>query len=187
MRDIAAGQLDRLRALAASAGRPSALRVTDKMPSNVELLGTIATLFPAALVIFCRRDPRDTCLSCFFQQFNDGNLFSFDLAQCGFHHVQIDRLIAHWLNVLPLPMLQVQYEDLVGDLEGQSRRIIRFLDLPWNPACLNFPQTQRTVQTASDWQVRQPIYTRSVARWRNYQRHLAPLFESLGLRPPKAP
>jgi hypothetical protein len=79
-------------------------------------------------------------------------------------------------------MLQVQYEDLVADLEGQSRRIISFLGLPWNAACLDFHRTERTVQTSSDWQVRQPIYTRSVGRWRNYERHLGPLFEALGLK-----
>jgi tetratricopeptide (TPR) repeat protein len=176
IKDAAGKQLQRLRLLGGSA-----LRVIDKMPNNVEHLGWIATLFPAARVILCRRDPRDTCLSCFFQRFNTGNLFSFDLAQCGRHHVHTDRLIAHWLKVLPLPMLQVQYEDLVADLEGQSRRIISFLGLPWNPRCLDFHKTERTVQTASDWQVRQPIYTRSVGRWRNYERHLGPLFESLGI------
>jgi hypothetical protein len=169
-------QLDRLRARGGSA-----LRVIDKMPSNVGRMGLIATLFPSARVIFCRRDPRDTCLSCFFQRFSDGNLFSFDLAQCGRYHVQTDRLIAHWLNVLPLRMLQVQYEDLVTDLEGASRRIIDFLGLSWNPACANFHRTERTVQTASDWQVRQPIYTRSIGRWRNYERHLGPLLVALGL------
>lgn len=158
----------------------SALRVIDKMPANVDYLGLIAMLFPSARVIFCRRDPRDTCLSCFFQNFQAGNLYSFDLANCGRHHVQTDRFIAHWLSVLPLRMLKVQYEDLVADLEGQSRRIISFLDLPWNPACLDFHRTERTVQTASDWQVRQPIYTRSVGRWRNYERHLGPLLKALG-------
>ena len=110
-----------------------------------------------------------------------GNLYSFDLANCGRHHVHTDRLIAHWLNVLPLRMLQVHYEELVADLEGQSRCIISFLGLPWNPACLDFHRTERTVQTASDWQVRQPIYTRSVGRWRNYERHLGSLLEALGI------
>jgi hypothetical protein len=157
----------------------SAQRVTDKMPGNVEWLGLIATLFPRARVIFCRRDPRDTCLSCFFQPFNNGSLFSFDLAECGRHHVQTDRLIQHWLTVLPARMLQVQYEEVVEDLEGQSRRIIEFLGLPWDPACVDFHRTLRTVQTASDWQVRQPIYTRSVGRWRKYERHLGTLMETL--------
>jgi tetratricopeptide (TPR) repeat protein len=176
VRDAACKQLDRLRGLGGSA-----LRVIDKMPASVEHVGLIATLFPFARVILCRRDARDTCLSCFFQRFTTGNLFSFDLAECGRHHVQTDRLIAHWLTVLPSRMLQVQYEDLVADLEGQSRRIVDFLGLPWNPACLDFHQKERTVQTPSTWQVRQPIYTRSVGRWRNYERHLGPLFEALGL------
>jgi hypothetical protein len=177
IKDAARKQLDRLLALGGSA-----LRVIDKMPSNVKHLGLIATLFPSARVILCHRDPRDTCLSCFFQQFSPGNvLFSFDLSLCGRHHVHTDRLMAHWLKAMPLRMLQVQYEDLVADLEGQSRRIISFLGLPWNPACLDFHRTERIVQTFSAWQVRQPIYTRSVGRWRNYERHLGPLFEALGL------
>jgi tetratricopeptide (TPR) repeat protein len=175
IRDAARKQLDRLRVQGGSA-----LRVIDKMPANVEHLGLIAALFPSARIILCRRDPRDTCLSCFFQQFSTGNLFSFDLTQCGRHHVHTDRLIAHWLKALPLPMLQMRYEDLVADLEGESRRLMSFLGLPWNPACLDFHRTERTVQTSSAWQVRQPIYTRSVGRWRNYQRHLGPLFEALG-------
>jgi tetratricopeptide (TPR) repeat protein len=175
--EAAGKHLDRLRELGGGA-----LRVIDKMPDNVERLGLIATLFPRARVIVCRRDPRDTCLSCFFQRFMAGNLFSFDLAQCGLHHVQTDRLIDWWRSVLPLSMLEVRYEELVADLEGQSRRIISFLDLPWNPACLEFHRTERMVQTASDWQVRQPIYTRSVGRWRNYKRHLGPLLEALGMR-----
>jgi hypothetical protein len=158
-----------------------ALRVIDKAPANVERLGLIATLFPSARIILCRRDPRDTCLSCYFQRFATGNLFSLDLAECGRHHVLTDRFIAHWLKVLPLRMLQVQYEDLVADLEGQSRRIISFLGLPWDAACLDFHRNERIVKTASAWQVRQPIYTRSVGRWRNYQWHLGSLFEALGL------
>ncbi len=182
VRSAAGKQLQRLRTI----GGPAS-RVIDKMPANVEHLGLIATLFPSARIILCRRDPRDTCLSCFFQPFSSGNLFTFDLAQCGRHHMQTDRLMAHWLKVLPLRMLEVQYEDLVADLEGQSRRIITFLGLPWSAACLDFHRTQRSVKTASAWQVRQPIYTRSVGRWRNYQRHLKPLFDALGAPPPKPP
>jgi tetratricopeptide (TPR) repeat protein len=176
VKDAACKQLNRLRGLGGSA-----LRVIDKMPSNVEHLGLIATLFPSARIIICRRDARDTCLSCFFQQFSTGNLFSFDLGQCGRHHVETDRLIAHWVKVLPLQMLEMQYEELVADLEGQSRRIIDFLGLPWNAACLDFHRTERTVMTSSDWQVRQPIYTRSVGRWRNYEGHLGPLVDALGM------
>jgi tetratricopeptide (TPR) repeat protein len=178
IRKLAGEQLARLRAR-----DPSAQRIIDKMPANVETLGLIATLFPRARIIICRRDPRDTCLSCFFQKFTQGNFFSLNLAHCGHHHVQTDRLIAHWLKVLPLPMLEVTYEAVVNDLESESRRIINFLGLPWDPKCLEFHRTERTVQTASDWQVRQPLYTSSVGRWRNHERHLQPLLAALADTP----
>jgi hypothetical protein len=89
-----------------------------------------------------------------------------DLADCGRQYLETERLIGHWLKVLPIPMLEIQYEDLVADQEGQSRRLIDFLGLPWDPACLAFHRTQRPVLTASVWQVRQPIYSRSVGRCR---------------------
>jgi tetratricopeptide (TPR) repeat protein len=164
----------RLRALDESASR-----VIDKMPSNVHRLGLIALLFPSARVIFCRRDARDTCLSCFFQWFGMGNTFSFDLAHCGHEYLATERLMTHWQTALPLKILDVQYEELVTDLEGQSRRLIDFLDLPWDPACLEFHRTRTTILTASSWQVRQPIYQRSVGRWRHYEKHLGPLLEVL--------
>jgi tetratricopeptide (TPR) repeat protein len=156
-----------------------AMRITDKAPGNLINLGLIATLFPTARVILCRRDPRDNCLSCFFQWFRTGHAFSYDLADCGRQYLEAKRVAAYWRDVLPLKILEVQYETLVADLEGQSRRLIDFLGLPWDPACLEFHRTQRVVLTASDWQVRQPLYTRSVGRWRNYQRHLGPLLEVL--------
>ena len=157
----------------------SALRTVDKQPGNVIFLGLISLLFPGAHVILCRRDPRDTSLSCYFQDFAAGNSFAFDLVHCGLHQVQIDRLMDHWVQALPIQMLEVQYETLVADLEGQVRRIISFLGLPWNPACLDFQQAKTAVLTASVWQVRQPIYQSSVGRWRNYERHLGPLLKAL--------
>lgn len=158
-----------------------AQRVTDKMPGNVFQLGLIAALFPRARVILCRRDPRDTCLSCYFQWFPSSRLlYTYDLADCGRQVLETERITSHWLKVLPLRMLEVQYEELVADQEGQSRRLIEFLGLPWDPACLQFHKTKRTVTTASVWQVRQPMYSRSVGRWRNYERHLGPLLEVLG-------
>jgi tetratricopeptide (TPR) repeat protein len=158
----------------------NATRVIDKMPINLHHLGLIALLFPGARVVICRRDPRDTSLSCYFQWFGHGNTFSFDLAHCGHYHMGNDRLAAHWLRVLPLKILGVQYENVVADLEVQSRRLIDFLGLPWDPACLEFHRAQTTVLTSSIWQVRQPIYHKSVGRWRHYERHLHPLLESLG-------
>jgi tetratricopeptide (TPR) repeat protein len=173
--EAARQHLHRLRELNATA-----LRIIDKMPNNLHRLGLISVLFPRARVIFCRRDARDTCLSCYFQSFSAGNIFSYDLADCGHYHVENDRLAAHWLRVLPLAMLEVRYEDVVADLENQSRRLIDFLGLPWDPACLEFYRTKTTVLTSSVWQVRQPLYQRSVGRWRQYQEHLGPLFKALG-------
>ena len=175
VRRLAEAHLARLRALGGGAER-----VIDKMPDNVFKLGVIATMFRGARVIFCRRDPRDTCLSCYFQKFTAGQLtFSYDLADCAMRYRETERLTEHWRRALPLRSIEVQYEALVGDLEGESRRLIEFLGLDWEPACLDFHRTQRIVTTASGWQVRQPLYDRSVARWRHYQRQLEPLYAAL--------
>ena len=175
-RRLSDAHLERLKALGGCAER-----VIDKMPDNVFKLGAIATLYPGARVIFCQRDPRDTCLSCYFQKFTAGQLvFSYDLADCAKRYLETERLIAHWRRVLPLRMLDVEYEALVGDIEEQSRRIIAFLGLDWEPGCLEFHRTTRIVATASAWQVRQPLYDRAVARWRKYEAHLTPLLEILG-------
>jgi hypothetical protein len=165
-----------------------AIRVVDKMPDNIRQVGLIATLFPGARIIYCSRDPRDISLSCYFQLFGEGLMhFSYDLAECGLRCLQIERLSRHWLSVLPERMIEVNYETLVGDLEGQSRRVIEFLGLDWEVACLEFHRTERTVATASNWQVRQPLYTKSVGRWQNYARHLAPLLEALTEADEKTP
>jgi tetratricopeptide (TPR) repeat protein len=167
--------LERFRAI-----NPEALRIVDKLPSNVNRLGLIGLLMPRARVIICRRDARDTCLSCFFQNFSRGIHFSFDLADCASHYVQTDRLIAHWLKVKPVAMMEMHYETLVNDLETQSRRLIEFLGLPWNPACLEFHRASTAVLTASIRQVRRPVHQKSVGRWRHYQRHLGAMLEVLG-------
>jgi tetratricopeptide (TPR) repeat protein len=157
-----------------------AARVIDKTPVNIFHLGLIAVLFPAARVILCQRDARDTCLSCYFRRFTSGQVFSYDLADCGRQFLEVDRLAAHWLSVLPLDMLVIRYEALVADLEGESRQLIEFLGLDWEPSCLEFHKTERPVFTASFWQVRQPLFTRSVGRWRHYERHLGPLLDVIG-------
>jgi tetratricopeptide (TPR) repeat protein len=172
---LARAHLQHLQALGGKASR-----VIDKFPDNITDLGLIALLFPSARVIFCHRDARDNCLSCYFQWFTDGgHTWCYDLANCGRRYLEIDRLANHWHTALPLRMLDIQYEQMVDDLEGQSRRLIDFLGLPWDPACLEFHKTQRSVMTASVWQVRQPIYNSSVGRWRHYERHLGPLLEVL--------
>jgi len=157
-----------------------ALRVVDKLPDNVLLVGVIARLFPRARIVYCSRDPRDTALSCYFQVFVQGaQYFSYDLADCGRRCRDVQRLAEHWQKLLPLHMIEVNYEKLVADLEGESRRLIDFLGLDWEPACLEFYRTERTVATVSHWQVRQPIYSSSVGRWRHYEKHLGPLFAAL--------
>src|SRR5262249_36123696 len=113
------------------AGR--AVRLTDKMPDNILHLGVIAVLFPGARVVFCRREARDNCLSCFFQRFGEGNAFSYALADCARRYREIERLAEHWRRVLPLRMLTIDYEALVADPEGESRRLIAFLGLGWEP------------------------------------------------------
>ena len=156
-----------------------AARVTDKMPDNIFHLGLIALLFPGARVIFCRRDLRDTCLSCYFHNFDEPIPFARDLVDCAQRALEIERLADYWRTMLPVRMLTIDYEALVADLEGESRRLIEFLGLEWEPACLEFHKTERTVMSASAWQVRQPLFTRSVGRWKRYQRHLGPLLEVL--------
>ncbi|MBB4313213.1 tetratricopeptide repeat-containing sulfotransferase family protein [Roseospira marina] len=173
--DGAARVLAELDAAAQRAGKPEALRVTDKLPDNAMRLGLIALLFPRARVIVCRRDPMDTGLSLFQQNFSDGIPYANGLETIGAAMVQHDRLMAHWRAVLPLWTLTVDYETLVTDLEGEGRRMIDFLGLPWDDAVLRFHETERAVYTASKWQVRQPVFTHSVGRWRRYAKQLEPL------------
>jgi tetratricopeptide (TPR) repeat protein len=174
-REAAVAHIQRLHALGGGAAR-----VVDKMPDNVLFVGTIALLFPSARIIYCSRDPRDISLSCYFQLFRDGaQFFSYDLADCGRRCLEVQRLAAHWSRLLPRHMIEISYEALVADLEGESRRLIEFLGLDWEPACLDFHRTERTVATVSHWQVRQPLYQSSVGRWRNYERHLGALLAVL--------
>jgi hypothetical protein len=157
-----------------------AVRVADKLPNNVLNVGVIARLFPRARIVYCSRDARDISLSCYFQLFMDGaQYFSYDLADCGRRCRDIERLTRNWLKLRPFHMIEVNYEALVADLEGESRRLIEFLGLDWEPQCLDFHRTERMVATVSHWQVRQPLYKSSVGRWRHYEKHLGPLFSAL--------
>ncbi len=158
----------------------TALRVTDKMPHNFQAVGFIAMLFPKARIIHSKRNPMDTSLSCWMQNFNDSHTYSRDLADVGHHYRQYLDLMAHWHEVLPGRILDVEYEDLVGNQEATSRKIIDHVGLPWDDACLQFHKLERTVLTASVWQVRQPIYKQSAGRWKNYEAHLGPLRKGLG-------
>lgn len=174
-RRLAAGHLQRLASLA-----PGAARVVDKTPDNVFHLGLIAVLFPAARIVLCRRDPRDICLSCFCQGFAEPIAYATDLADCAQRLQEVDRLVAHWQAVLPLPIHTVQYEALVANLEAEAGRLVGFLGLDWDPACLAFHRQGHEVRSASLWQVRQPVHTGSVGRWRHYRTHLGPLLDAFG-------
>ena len=161
---------------------PSGMKIiTDKMPDNYKHLPLIQQLFPKAKIIHCVRDPRDNCLSCYFTQLM-GNAFSYDLKSLGVHYRLYEAIMAHWKRVLKLPILEVKYEDMVSDTEKVSREIIEFCGLDWSEECLNFHETKRNVVTASSDQVRQPIYTKSVARWKNYESQIGELLKALSKR-----
>jgi len=166
--------LDSLKTLAPA----MATRVIDKMPDNIQLLGLIAFLWPGSRVIVCNRDLRDIAVSCWFAGFETNSwINSWELMARWFADHQ--RILEHWQRIQPLKCLEVGYESLVGNLEGQARRMVDFLELDWDPACLNFQTTRRVVRTASLVQVRQPLHSRSVGRWKNYKRILQPLLGAL--------
>jgi len=159
---------------------PSAQRITDKMPGNFLYLGLIAMLFPQAVIIHSVRDPLDVCLSCYMNDLAFGYPYSYNLQSLGHYYGQYERLMAHWKSALDLPILDVRYENMVEDLEGQTRRMLQFIDLPWDQRCLQFHENQRFVGNVSNNQIRQPLYKSSVQRWRHYQKHLAPLMAATG-------
>ena len=156
-----------------------ACRIIDKMPHNFVHLSLIALLFPNARIIHCKRNPLDTCLSIYTYEFNLAHPYSTDLRALGCHYQQYEQLMAHWKKVLPLPIFEVQYEDMIADQEKMSRALVEFCGLAWDDACLKYYESQRVVNTFSYHQVRKPIYTQSINRWRNYATYLKPLQEVL--------
>ncbi|TVQ31007.1 MAG: sulfotransferase family protein [Phycisphaeraceae bacterium] len=159
-----------------------AARVVNKSLSNVVDLGLLSLIFPKARVIRTRRDPMDNCLSIYMQSFNpEKAAFAFDQRHLGLYYRQHERIMDHWQNALDLPIYEVRYEEVVADQERISRELIEFLGLEWDDACLKFYEKKRTVMTLSYDQVNKPIYTSSVERWRNYEKHLGPLKEALGV------
>ena len=153
--------------------------VTDKMPYNFAHLGFLALAMPKAKIIHCKRDPIDTCLSNYFQYFPRGISCLYDLGQLSQYYRQYLRLMAHWKAVLPIPVFDLHYEQLTESQEKVTRELIDFLDIGWDDACLQSHKSKSSVRTASIWQVRQPIYKKSVQRWRNYEKHLGVLIDAL--------
>lgn len=169
---------------------PGERRVTDKLPANFLHLGLVALLLPQARIVHCRRDPRDLALSIFFQHFAEGHVWAYAFDDIARFHLAYRRLMAHWRAVLPVPLFELDYEALVREPEPLCRRLVAFCGLEWDPACLEFHRHRRAVATASNWQVRQPLYRRAVGRWRRYAPCLPELVESLeraGVAPSSAP
>lgn len=154
----------------------TAKRITDKMPSHFVLLGLIHVLFPQARIIHCRRDSLDTCVSCFTTLFKSGQVFSYDLRELGEYYRLYEQMMAHWHKLLPAgTMLEIQYEQLVGNPGTWARKLVEYCGLRWDPVCLEFNVSRRAVRSASAYQVRQPMYSSSVGRWRAYADYLEPL------------
>jgi tetratricopeptide (TPR) repeat protein len=167
---------------------PRAKRITDKMPANFALVGFIHLALPDARIIHVRRNPIDTCLSCFSSLFTVGHLYTYDLAELGRYYRAYQEMMAHWEKALPAgAILDVRYEDVVADLDAQARRMLEHCGLSWDDACLAFYETKRVVSTASAAQVRRPVYGTSVGRWRAYRSSLQPLWQALNIDPDHQP
>ena len=153
---------------------------TDKLPNNFNHVGIIQAILPHASIIDARRHPMDACFSTFKQHFAQGQAFSYDLEDLGRYYRCYLSLMDHWDAVLPGKVLHVQYEDLVREPEAQMRRLLEHCGLSFEPACLNFHETRRSVRTASAEQVRQPLYTTGMGYWRHFEKELEPLRQALG-------
>ena len=162
----------------------AALRVVDKMPANFLYTGLIHAAFPQARIIHMQRHPVDTCLSIYFQNFFNTVAYAHDLEHLAHYYGEYLRITDHWRAVLPATsLLEIPYEALIQDQEGSTRRMLDFIGLPWDAACLDFHETDRVVLTASKWQVRQRIHGASAGRWRNYEKYVAPLLHLTALAP----
>jgi tetratricopeptide (TPR) repeat protein len=184
IRDMPGEVLGRIGAVYAARLRrraPAVERITDKMPANLLHLGLVHLALPNARIVHVRRDPIDTCWSCYARLFGGEQPFAYDLGELGRYYRRYQALMAHWRAVLPPgAMLEVDYEQVVDDLEEQARRIVAYCGLEWDEACLRFYETKRQVHTSSAAQVRRPIYRSSIGRWRPYRQWLGPLLNELG-------
>ncbi|HCC44168.1 MAG TPA: sulfotransferase, partial [Gammaproteobacteria bacterium] len=159
--------------------RSGAPRFTDKMPNNFPSIGLIHAVLPKAKVINAKRHPLDSCMGTYKQLFYKGQAFSYDLVELGEYYLEYERIMRHWHQVLPGRVLDVQYEDMIGDQEEQTRRLLDYCEIPFEETCLHFYETKRAVNTASSEQVRQPIYSGSLNSYKRFQDNLGPLIEIL--------
>ncbi|MBO0752853.1 MAG: sulfotransferase, partial [Bradyrhizobiaceae bacterium] len=175
LRELGASYVSMIRAAA-----PAAERVVNKLTLNYKYVGLIHLALPNARIIHIRRDPLDTCFSCFSLAFSGEQSFTYDQGELGRYYRGYAALMEHWRRVLPEGvMIEVQYEDLVADLAGQAGNVLAHCGLAWEDACLAFHETDRPVKTASSAQVRRPLYQTSIGRWRPYEHLLQPLIKAL--------
>lgn len=172
--ETAQGLFDRM-----FAGAGPAKFATDKLPPNYLHLGLITWLFPAARIVYCKRDPMDVGLSCFEQYFGEGSRFSYDLRACGAVYGLHEKIMRHWVEILPSRPFDVCYEDLVHDPERNTRALLDYVGLNWDARCLAPQDVNRPIETASAWQARQSITTGSIGRWKRFERQLAPMVEAM--------
>jgi len=159
---------------------PDARHIIDKLPANFLHIGLIRLALPKAKIIHVRRDPMDTCFSCYSKLFLNGLNYTYDLAELGRYYRMYETLMAHWRAVLPEgAVLEVQYETLIGDFANEARRIVEYCGLEWSDRFLAFHQTERAVRTHSQSQVRQPLFASSIGRWKPYEKWLQPLRDAL--------
>ena len=151
----------------------------DKTPRDFLYLGLMEAMFSDVRIVHCRRDPLDNGFSCYFTNFKFGQSFSYDLKNVAQYYGGYHRLMKHWCSVSSLPILEVTYEALVQDQASMTRRLLDFVELSWDEACLTFQKAKRSVPTVSSWQVHQPLYTSSLGRWKNYRQYLQPLIDEL--------
>ena len=159
-------------------------RLVDKMLYNYLWIGMIRLALPNAKIIHCTRDPVDTGLSVWQLLFSDGTLWAYDQREIGRYYLAYAKLMAHWNRVFPGDIYEANYEKMVTDQEGETRRLLDFCGLPWDARCLNFHENTRAVNTWSATQVRQPIYKDAVKKWKKYEKHLQPLIETLNGQQP---
>ncbi|MEX2576457.1 MAG: sulfotransferase [Halofilum sp. (in: g-proteobacteria)] len=177
--DDTAGPLGRAYVETVRGLAPEAARITDKMPGNYQHIGAIAAALPNAVIIHARRDPEDTCLSCFQQSFARGQHWSYDLEEVAHQYRIYQGIMQHWRAVLGDRLAEIDYEDVVADVEREARRLIAAVGLDWDPNCLEFYQAPRAVLTASKGQVRRPIYSSSVSKSERYGERVQPLRDAL--------
>ena len=160
---------------------PQAQHIVDKLPHNFENIGLIKYLLPAAKIISVRRDPRDIAISNYFTDYqakHSGMGFAYDLQDIGEQLADHNKLMQHWQQLFPGEILEINYEEIIDDLEASTKKMLSYLGLKWQPQVLKFNELQRNVKTASVWQVRQPLYSSSIGKWRRYQQFLEPLVKA---------